>query len=166
MSHPQISIISGIYNCADTLPEAIESILAQTVTDWEWILCDDASSDGTYCVAQTYADLYPQKFILLRNEQNMGLNFTLNRCLAQANGKYIARMDGDDICSSQRFAEELRCLEEIRKLPSSAPTWNSSMKPESGAKSATRSFRRIRISWQAPPFAMPPAWCAKKHLMP
>ena len=112
MSHPQISIISGIYNCADTLPEAIESILAQTVTDREWILCDDASSDGTYCVAQTYADLYPQKFILLRNEQNMGLNFTLNRCLAQANGKYIARMDGDDICSSQRFAEELRCLEE------------------------------------------------------
>ena len=39
---PKISIISGIYNCADTLSEAIESILSQTVTDWEWILCDDA----------------------------------------------------------------------------------------------------------------------------
>ena len=76
---PTISIISGIYNCADTLPEAIESILAQTITDWEWILCDDASGDNTYAVAKEYADKYPGKFILIRNERNMGLNYTLNR---------------------------------------------------------------------------------------
>ena len=109
---PAISIISGIYNCADTLPAAIESILAQTVTDWEWILCDDASGDSTYSVAKEYADKYPGKFVLLRNDKNMGLNYTLNRCLEHATGKYIARMDGDDICSAVRFAEELRCLEE------------------------------------------------------
>lgn len=112
MSHSMISIISGIYNCADTLPGAIESILAQTVTDWEWILCDDASSDNTYAVAKEYADKYPMKFVLLRNDQNMGLNYTLNRCLEHAKGKYVARMDGDDLCSPERFAVELRCLEE------------------------------------------------------
>ena len=109
---PTISIISGIYNCADTLPEAIESILAQTVSDWEWILCDDASSDSTYDIAKEYVDRYPGKFILVRNKQNMGLNYTLNCCLAHSQGKYIARMDGDDVCSPERFAEELRCLEE------------------------------------------------------
>lgn len=109
---PTISIISGIYNCAETLPEAIESILAQTVTDWEWILCDDASGDNTYAVAKEYADKYPGKFVLIQNAQNMGLNYTLNRCLGHAKGKYIARMDGDDLCSPNRFAEELRCLEE------------------------------------------------------
>ena len=109
---PTISIISGIYNCAETLPEAIESILTQTVTDWEWILCDDASGDNTYEIANKYADNYPGKFVLIRNEQNMGLNYTLNRCLELAKGKYIARMDGDDVCSPERFGEELRCLEE------------------------------------------------------
>lgn len=110
--NPTISIISGIYNCADTLPEAIESILAQSVTDWEWILCDDASGDNTYEIAKEYADRYPGKFVLLRNGKNMGLNYTLNRCLEQARGRYIARMDGDDVCAPQRFGEELRCLEE------------------------------------------------------
>ena len=109
---PTISIISGIYNCADTLSDAIESILAQTIVDWEWILCDDASSDNTYMIAKKYVDNYPEKFVLLKNEQNMGLNYTLNRCLECARGKYIARMDGDDLCSPERFEEEIRCLEE------------------------------------------------------
>lgn len=111
MDQPKISIISGIYNCADTLEEAIESILSQTVTDWEWILCDDASTDNTYSVVKGYAYKYPDKFILIQNKRNMGLNYTLNRCLEHAKGKYIARMDGDDICLPERFEEELRCLE-------------------------------------------------------
>lgn len=109
---PTVSVISGIYNCAETLPEAIESILAQTFTDWEWILCDDASGDNTYAVAKEYADKYPDKFVLLKNEKNKGLNYTLNRCLEKAKGRYIARMDGDDLCSPERFEEEFRCLEE------------------------------------------------------
>lgn len=107
-----ISIISGIYNCADTLSEAIESILSQTVTDWEWIICDDASTDNTYAVAKEYADKFPDKFVLLQNVQNMGLNFTLNRCLEHAKGQYIARMDGDDVCYPTRFEEEVRCLQD------------------------------------------------------
>lgn len=108
---PTISIISGIYNCAETLSDAIESILAQTVTDWEWILCDDASNDNTYAVAKGYAEKYPDKFILLKNDTNMGLNYTLNRCLECVKGEYIARMDGDDVCSPERFEMELSCLE-------------------------------------------------------
>lgn len=112
----EISVLMGIYNCADTLPEAIESILAQTCSDWELILCDDGSSDTTYAVAKAYQSRYPQKIILLQNEKNMGLNFTLNRCLASANGKYIARMDGDDISLPERFEKELQALQNEPEL--------------------------------------------------
>ena len=107
---PKISIISGIYNCADTLPEAIESILSQTEKDWEWILCDDASTDDTAEVVRRYQERYPHKFTLLRNETNQGLNCTLNRCLKEAKGEYIARMDGDDLCAPERFEKELAVL--------------------------------------------------------
>lgn len=107
----KISILMGIYNCASTLPEAIDSILAQTVTDWELILCDDGSADDTAQVAESYVNAHPSKIILLKNERNMGLNFTLNRCLEVATGTYIARMDGDDISLPERFEKELAVLE-------------------------------------------------------
>ena len=89
----KVSIIMGIYNCATTLPEAIDSIFAQTYSDWQLILCDDGSKDGTYVVAKAYQERLPDKIILLKNEENMGLNHTLNRCLQVAAGEYVARMD-------------------------------------------------------------------------
>ena len=109
---PLISVIMGIYNCADTLPEAMDSLLGQTVQGFEVILCDDGSTDETYTVAKRYCELHPDKIVLLRNEKNEGLNHTLNVCLAAAKGKYIARMDGDDRCASDRFEKELQALEE------------------------------------------------------
>ena len=112
LGSPRISVIMGIYNCAETLPEAIESIVQQTITDWELIMCDDGSADGTYDVADKYRKLFPHKIALLKNECNRGLNYTLNRCLQVATGEYIARMDGDDRCLPERFETELKVLEE------------------------------------------------------
>ena len=63
----KVSIIMGIYNCADTLSEAIDSILNQTFTDWKLILCDDGSVDNTYDVAMNYVNLYPDKIMLVQN---------------------------------------------------------------------------------------------------
>lgn len=108
---PKISVIMGIYNCYETLDEAISSVLKQTFTDWELILCDDGSQDNTYRLAQQYARQYPDKIVLLKNETNMGLNYTLNRCLAVASGEYIARMDADDRCFHDRFEAELAVME-------------------------------------------------------
>lgn len=108
---PLISIIMGIYNCEDTLEEAIGCLIQQTITDWELILCDDGSKDNTVTVARAYVEKYPEKIILLRNERNRGLNYTLNRCLKKAKGKYIARMDGDDRCVPERFERELEVFE-------------------------------------------------------
>lgn len=106
----KISIIMGVYNCATTLPEAIDSILAQTYTNWMFIICDDGSSDNTYKVAKHYEELYPNHFIVIQNEHNSGLNCTLNKCLRLADGDYIARMDGDDISVPERFEKEVKIL--------------------------------------------------------
>ena len=92
----KVSIIMGIYNCADTLEEAVESILQQTYDDWELIMCDDGSMDSTYEIATRFSRQY-ENIIAFQNEKNMGLNYTLNKCLEKAKGEYIARMDGDDI---------------------------------------------------------------------
>lgn len=113
---PKISVIMGIYNCESTLSEAINSIVEQTYTDWEIILCDDGSTDNTASIANDYAMQYPNKIILIRNKENLGLNRTLNRCLELSKGEYIARMDGDDICVPERFETELRVLEQNRDI--------------------------------------------------
>lgn len=107
----KISIIMGIYNCAKTLPEAIDSILAQTYPHWKLIMCDDGSSDNTYQTAFEYAEKYPNKIVLIKNEKNMGLNYTLNHCLKYADTEYIARMDGDDISLPERLKKEIEFLE-------------------------------------------------------
>lgn len=101
----------GIYNCASTLVEALDSLYAQTYQDFKIILCEDGSTDNTFEVAQQYAGKH-DNIILLRNERNMGLNYTLNRCLEQADTEYVARMDGDDISLPERFEKEINFLDE------------------------------------------------------
>lgn len=107
----RVSVIMGIYNCADTLSEAIDSILNQTFEDWKLIMCDDGSIDSTYEIAQSYKNRYPDKIVLLKNKKNIGLNSTLNRCLQQVETEYVARMDGDDISLINRFQEEVSFLD-------------------------------------------------------
>lgn len=106
----EISVIMGIYNCSTTLKEAIDSLYTQTFRDFELILCDDGSTDNTYEIAKKYSEKY-SNIVLLKNEQNRGLNYTLNYCLSVAKGKYIARMDGDDISMPTRFETEYNFLE-------------------------------------------------------
>ena len=110
MENEKISVIMAIYNCAKYLPDAIESILNQTYTNWELILCDDASTDDTYNVAKRYRDCNPEKIILIRNQENKKLSYSLNRCLKHATGKYVARMDGDDKCLPERFERQVAYL--------------------------------------------------------
>jgi glycosyltransferase EpsE len=101
----------GIYNCALTLREALDSLYAQTYQDFKIILCDDGSTDDTFAIAKEYAGAH-NNIILLRNEENKGLNYTLNRCLEFADTEYCARMDGDDISLPTRFEKEVRFLDE------------------------------------------------------
>lgn len=106
-----ISVIMGVYNCEETVIEAIQSIERQTYTNWQFIICDDGSKDRTYDVIADYIKNDP-RFILIRNSENCGLNKTLNNCLAEAQGEFIARMDGDDLCEPDRFEKQIRTLNE------------------------------------------------------
>ena len=107
----KVSVIMGIYNCASTLQEALDSLYSQTFQDFEIILCDDGSSDSTYDVALMNQQNH-DNIVLLRNERNLGLNATLNKCLSVAKGEYIARMDGDDVSLPSRFEHQVRFLNE------------------------------------------------------
>ena len=105
-----ISVLMGIYNCAPTLQEAVSCICAQRYTDWELIMCDDGSSDESFALANQLA-AQDNRIKVIRNNHNMGLAATLNHCLSVANGEYIARMDGDDVCPYDRFTSELDVLQ-------------------------------------------------------
>ncbi len=105
-----ITVLMGIYNCAETLSEALDSLLNQTYTGWKCVLCDDGSSDNTKAIALEYQTKYPAHFIVIENEKNMGLNFTLNHCLEYADTEFVARMDGDDISLPERFEKEREFL--------------------------------------------------------
>lgn len=111
MEKYRISAIMGIFNCENTISEALNSLLSQTYQDFKVIMCDDGSTDNTFQVAQSFADKYPEKFILIKNEHNLKLAATLNRCLEYADTEYIARMDGDDLCDPTRFEKQLKFLD-------------------------------------------------------
>jgi len=107
----KVSILMGVHNCEKTLPESIESIISQTYKNWELIVCDDASTDGTADIVESYRKKLPGKVILLRNDSNRKLAYCLNRCLDAATGTYVARMDGDDISLPRRFEKQVAFLE-------------------------------------------------------
>lgn len=107
----RISVLMGIYNCASTLVEALDSLYAQTYQGFKVILCDDGSTDDTYAVAKAYASQH-DNIVLIRNERNMGLNYTLNHCLEYADTEYCARMDGDDVSLPDRFEKEIAFLDQ------------------------------------------------------
>lgn len=111
-----ITVLMGIYNCEDTIEEALNSLLAQTYTNWKCVLCDDGSSDNTVDIAKKYVENFPDNFILIINEKNLGLNKTLNKCLELANTEYVARMDGDDISLPSRFEKEINFLDNNREF--------------------------------------------------
>ena len=107
---PLVSIIIGAYNCAESLSISIKSILEQKYTNWELIICDDCSTDNTYEVACKYANLY-KRITVIRNSENMKLAYTLNQCLSVVSGKYVARMDADDVCLPDRLTKQVQILE-------------------------------------------------------
>ena len=107
----RITILMGVYNCANTLQEALDSLYAQTYQGFKVILCDDGSTDDTLKIAESNASMH-NNVIVIKNDKNMGLNFTLNHCLEYADTEYIARMDGDDICVPTRLERELKFLDE------------------------------------------------------
>ncbi|MCG9494124.1 glycosyltransferase family 2 protein [Acinetobacter lactucae] len=103
-----VSVVLPAYNAELYLKEAIDSVLAQTCTDFELIILNDGSVDRTEEIILSYSD---SRIVYVKNEQNLGLIGTLNKGINLAKGKYIARMDADDICLPERFEKQINFLE-------------------------------------------------------
>ncbi len=109
---PKVSIITPTYNVEPYIAQCIESVLAQTLTDWEMILVDDASTDGTVAVIERY--LGDPRLKLFRNETNQGAGYTRNRCLDEATGEWIAILDSDDWYEPNRLERLVQFAEEMQ----------------------------------------------------
>jgi len=110
---PKISVIMGAYNCAnekEALTKSIDSILNQTFSDIELIVCEDGSTDDTYRVLNEIC-VKDMRISLIRNEVNKGLAYSLNHCLMYAKGEYVARQDADDYSDLARLETEYEYLE-------------------------------------------------------
>jgi len=106
---PKVSVIMPAYNAAPFLPRAIESVCAQTLTDWELIIVDDGSTDGTVEVVRDY--LTDPRIRFLQNPQNMGPSHARNRALDVATGQWIALLDADDWYEPQRLEKMVALAE-------------------------------------------------------
>ena len=109
--HPKVSVLMPVYNGEHYLREAVESILDQTFTDFEFIIVDDGSTDNTWQILQSYAASEP-RIVLVRNETNVRVARSLNKGLGLARGEYIARMDADDVSLPERLAKQVAFLDE------------------------------------------------------
>ena len=112
-----ISVIMGIYNEKNRthVIQAIDSILQQSFTDFEFIICDDGSTNEFYTWLKDVCKR-DSRIRLLHNDKNMGLSYTLNRCMEHASGKYYARMDADDISKEKRLEKQFLFLESHPKF--------------------------------------------------
>ena len=110
MPNPYISVLMTVYNGERYLRDAIESILNQTFRDYEFIIVDDGSTDGSPAILAEYAALDP-RIVLVHNEENMGHSISANRGLKLARGEYVARMDADDISLRDRFARQVAFMD-------------------------------------------------------
>jgi len=100
MVEPKVTVLMPVYNGERYLNEAVDSILGQTFTDFEFLIIDDASTDKTPEILRSYDD---PRIRVVTNEENLGLSKSLNKGLALARGEFIARMDADDVSYPYRL---------------------------------------------------------------
>ncbi len=105
---PKVTVLMPVYNGESFLRATMESILEQTFTDFEFLIIDDGSTDSTVEIVRSFND---ERIRLLRNPKRLKLSGALNRGLDDAQGEYIARMDGDDISLPFRLEKQVRLMD-------------------------------------------------------
>ena len=115
ITNPLVSVVLPVYNAENFLVEAVESILTQTFNNFEFIIIDDCSTDNSWKMIQEYAQK-DDRIIAVKNDVNLKLSKTLNKGISLSKGKYIARMDADDISMPDRFEKQISFLEANDKI--------------------------------------------------
>ena len=153
----------SVYNGMPYLKEAVDSILKQRYKNFEFIIVDDASTDGSWQYLKPIKD---KRFKLLKNKKNLGLAASLNIALQQSEGDYIARMDADDISKPERLHIQLNFMElnpQIDICGSFVSVIDESGKIIRVIKKPTTDDRiKKQIYWLTP--LLHPTWFAKKEV--
>ncbi len=118
---PKVSVVMAAYNAEKYIQAAINSILIQTFTDFEFIIIDDGSQDDTYALITAYTD---PRIRIIKNETNLGITLSLNKGLKIAKGIYIARQDADDISYPTRLEKQVAFLDENAEVGFVGGSWN------------------------------------------
>lgn len=166
MEKPQVSVLLCVYNPnKEQLYQAVDSIIKQSFTEWEMILYDDGS-DGVHKECIYEISCLDNRIRYVRNENHYSLAYGLNESIQLARGKYLARMDGDDISHPERFEKQVLFLEEhtqfmwvgsnIFTIDDSGNKWGERRYPKSPGKKAFLKFS---------PYAHPTIMIRRKELM-
>lgn len=151
---PKVTVLMPVYNGEKYLREAIESILDQTFTDFEFLIINDGSTDGSVGIVESYKD---RRIRLVHNEKNLGLIASLNRGMELARGEYIARMDCDDISLPLRLEKQVVFMDahpEIGVCGSWAKVIDENGNVNGSIKALTgKSIKRL--CWRPSPFIHP-----------
>ncbi len=144
---PIVSVVMSTYNRADKLKRVIESVLNQTFDNFEFIIVNDGSTDGTREVLRSYQKR-DKRIILVENKENRGLIYSLNRGLALARGKYIARIDDDDEMLTRRLSRQTEYMEQHPEAAVLCTGYYAYKNQESESGETVR--RRVRIGCPSP----------------
>lgn len=142
----KISVIMSVYNTKEEyLREAIDSILNQTFTAYEFIIIDDCCNHDTKEILESYHD---DRIILVKNEENIGLTASLNIGLDLAKGKYIARMDSDDISMPDRLRDQYQYMEKHADVDILGGWFKAGNKIEKSLGRVSKERRRVRMLFE------------------
>lgn len=112
-----VSVIMGVYNCksVEALKKSVESIINQTYRNWEFIICNDGSTDNTLSILREI-ELLDSRIKVISYDKNIGLANALNECVKVSTGVYIARQDDDDVSELTRLEKQIKCFETMNNI--------------------------------------------------
>lgn len=115
---PLVSVVMPVFNRVAFLDEAVESVMAQTYTNWELILVDDGSSDGSYEKEQQWAARFPDRIrcVTHENRANRGISASRNRGSQDARGQYVASLDSDDMWVVEKLERQIRIVQQYPEV--------------------------------------------------
>lgn len=160
---PKISVIMSTFNSLPYLKDAVNSILRQSYSNFEFIIVDDASTDKSWEFLSSIKD---KRIILIKNSKNHGLALSLNKALRISKGEYIARMDADDISHPKRFEKQLIFLNKNKNIDICG-TWAHIINEQGkivGEKKYPLNDQEIKRSIKWFPALIHPTWMARRKI--
>jgi len=163
MNDIKISVIMSVKNGAHDLDRSIKSIQYQTYKNWEFIICDDGSTDETYSILKAYQK-HDNRIKIIRNQESMGLAFSLNRCIKVAQSNILARQDADDTSEPNRFERQLAFVSSHPEYAIVGTCWNNVL--SNGRKNQVRVKEQPTAMDQVQGgLYMHPSWMMRKDLL-